>query len=96
MVNRTVEFDMSQEDTCMKRWVFNLKQDSGEPVIESVEIERERQGCVGHPKTISALVRNVPVNALDVEALSQTQCARSTSCGMVLASCVSAIQEGNA
>ena len=89
----TVEFDLEKEDTCKKQWTFHMKQENGIPTIESLEIAPARQGCPGHPKTIEALVRNMPVDKIDSEALHQTTCIRQKSCGINLAECVSAIKE---
>ena len=88
----TLEFDLEKEDTCKQQWIFHLKQEDGVSVIETLEIAPARQGCPGHPKTIAALVRNMPVDRLDLEALQRTTCMRRKSCGMNLADCVSAIK----
>ena len=88
----TYEFDMDPKDTCKNNWIFHMKQDTDVPVIDSVEIAPARQGCPGHPKTIEALVRNMPVEQLDLEALQGTTCLRVKSCGMNLADCVAAIK----
>ena len=88
----TREFDMENEDTCKKQWVFHLKQAGQTAVIESLDIAPARQGCPGHPKTIQALVRDMPVDKLDLDALQQTTCMRRKSCGMNLADCVAAIR----
>jgi len=87
----TVKFDTSNEDTCQDEWIFNLKKIAGETIIESIEIVQSGKGCKGHPKTISALVRNIPINDLDLDALSNTNCIHDISCGMVLGSCVEEI-----
>ena len=88
---RVVEFDLSDQDTCMKHWTFTLEEHDDHTVIKSVGIKPSAEGCVGHPKTIMALVRDIPVAALDTERLSRTKCVRTTSCGMNLAACVEAI-----
>jgi hypothetical protein len=77
---------MKKEDTCKNQWIFHMKQEDGVSVIESLEIAPTRQGCPGHPKTIEALVRDIPVDKLDLDALYRT------TCGMNLADCVSAIK----
>jgi hypothetical protein len=93
---RVVEFDLSDEDTCMKHWAFSLEEHDDQTIIKSIKIKPTVEGCVGHPKTIMALVRDMPVAALDTERLSRTKCVRTTSCGMNLATCVEAIaSEGN-
>jgi len=91
----TVKFDMSNDDTCHKEWIFNLRKNSSDIIIESVDIIQSGKGCKGHPKTISALVRNISINELDLEALSEADCVHDTSCGMVLASCVEAIKNSS-
>lgn len=94
MSERTVTFDLSDQDTCMKEWTFTLQGSGEDTRIESVKIMPSSEGCVGHPKTIMALVKNTPAGALDLEGLSKTKCVRTTSCGMNLASCVQAIVSG--
>ena len=96
MSERIVEFDLSEQDTCMKHWTFSVEEDGDQTIIKSVKIRPSAEGCVGHPKTIMALVRDMPVAAIDTERLSRTKCVRTTSCGMGLAACVEAIaSEGN-
>lgn len=89
----TREFDTSRQETCMTRWTFHLRQSEGGvvPEIESLEIERAMQGCPGHPKTISALVRNRRIDQIDLKALEQTSCPRPHSCGQVLGHCVESL-----
>ena len=89
----TVEFDTADNDTCTDYWTFHMKEEEGRPIIESVKIDRDRQGCVGHPKTITALMKNIPVDALDVGALAETTCVREQSCGMNLGSFIQTIRE---
>lgn len=88
MTERIIEFDMSDEDTCMKHWSFTLDESADETIIRSVKIKPSGEGCVGHPKTIMALVRDTDVQSLDLDALAKTKCVRTNSCGMNLATCV--------
>lgn len=88
MSERTVEFDLSNDDTCMKHWSFTLDESAVETIIRSVKIKPSGEGCVGHPKTIMALMRDTPIRSLDLDALIKTKCVRTNSCGMNLASCV--------
>ena len=89
----TKQFDLSDMDTCMPLWRFDLAADAGTIRIVEVDIPRDKKGCVGHPKTIAALLKGSAVDALDLEGLSQTTCSREMSCGMALAHCVSAIKD---
>ena len=91
MNEKVVEFDLSNEDTCMKHWAFTLQENGQGPIIKSIKIKPSPEGCVGHPKTIMALVKNIPISELDIERLSATKCVRTKSCGMNLASCATAI-----
>ncbi len=93
MNEKIVEFDMSDEDTCMKHWTFTLMEKRDETIIRSIKIKPSGEGCVGHPKTIMALVRDTPLEALDIERLSTTKCIRTTSCGMSLATCIKEISK---
>lgn len=95
MNERTVTFDLSNEDTCMKHWSFTVQEDENETIIKSIKIKPSGEGCVGHPKTIMALVKDTPIQSLDLGSLSQTKCIRTTSCGMNLSSCIKAIVENS-
>lgn len=89
------EFDTGGQDTCMNSWNFELQQaSSSAPVITALEIGRANQGCPGHPKTISALVKGRAIDQIDIEVLAATDCQRSQSCGQVLGACVAEIKEG--
>jgi len=91
----TREFTFDADETCKVRWTFHIGADDDGAVIEDVEIEgyrtepegRER-GCLGHPKTISALLRGRPLADLDAEELAEATCARDQSCGQALAECL--------
>lgn len=89
----TEKFDMSNTDTCHAEWNFNLKKIDDEIIVESIDIINSNRGCQGHPKTITALVQNIPIDNLDLEALSKANCIHETSCGMVLAKCVENIKK---
>ena len=91
MNEKTIEFDKTGEDTCMKHWAFTLEVGADEAIIKSISIKPSGEGCVGHPKTIMALVRDVPAKSIDTERLAKTKCVRKTSCGMNLAACVKTI-----
>ena len=91
MKEETIEFDLSNEDTCMKHWKFIVQGSGRKAIIKSIKIKPSPEGCVGHPKTIMALVKDTAVSSLDTAGLSKTKCVRGKSCGMNLASCVQAI-----
>ena len=95
MKERIVEFDLSNEDTCMKHWSFTIQGSGDDTVITSIKIKPSGEGCVGHPKTIMALVQNSPVSGLDIDRLAATKCMRTKSCGMNLASCAKALVSGS-
>lgn len=84
----TEKFNVSDKDTCHGEWNFNLKKIHGSIIIESIEIINSNRGCQGHPKTISALVQNIPIENLDLDTLAKADCVHEASCGMVLAKCV--------
>lgn len=82
------QFDTTADETCMDKWVFHLTaDDAGRVTVRSVEITPSKNGCKGHPKTITALVRNLPLSLISPEALAETGCPRKLSCGMVLGRC---------
>lgn len=87
------EFDTSGQNTCMNSWSFELQQvGSLAPVIRALKIGQGSQGCPGHPKTISALVKGRAIDQIDIEALATTDCPRSQSCGQVLGDCVTELK----
>lgn len=88
---KKVQFNMTDEDTCMRTWNFDLEEKNGEIIILDSNIEFTKQGCNGHPKTISALIKERKASDIDLEALMDTTCFRKQSCGMTLAACVEAI-----
>ena len=91
----TREFTFNGEDTCNRRWIFTLSESADGLVVSDLEItgEPEPEGCVGHSKTITALVRGRPINSIGVGALAEATCVRSLSCGQVLARCLREIAE---
>ena len=88
----SVEFDLSDSDTCHDKWIFNLSKEGNKINIHSVNIIQTEKGCQGHPKTIQALVKDIPLDNLDLQALSLTECKKEISCGMVLARCIESIK----
>lgn len=86
------EFDVSNEDTCMKKWCFEIEEEGEKEIIKNLNIEFKLRGCKGHPKTISALVKSRPLNTINTDLLAETTCARGKSCGMILGECVSQIR----
>ncbi|MFC1887366.1 TSCPD domain-containing protein [Candidatus Cloacimonadota bacterium] len=77
----------------MKKWVFYMKQNDSGWIIDNLDIIRTDRGCKGHPKTIIALIHNKPISFIDPELLEQATCSRETSCGMVLAKCLKALEK---
>ncbi|WP_430817258.1 hypothetical protein [Carboxylicivirga sp. RSCT41] len=92
----SVTFDKSNENTCYKEWQVNMAEVDGEKIVKSVEYEAGRHGCVGHPKSIVALSAERPLSSFDLQALSQTDCVRDKSCGIIFGECLSAIKAGSA
>ena len=74
------------EATCKDQWRFVLSPlDGGRDYrIDDLEATGKR-GCLGHPRTIAALLRGRTIGEIDLEALSDTPCARNESCGKTLA-----------
>jgi hypothetical protein len=95
----TRTFAFPPAETCKHEWVFTLSDGVDGAVIESLEIKAHTtdagkdRGCLGHPLSISALVRGLPVESIDVEALAQAGCARSVACGQALARCLLEIRQ---
>lgn len=95
MTTNTHSFDLQDRDTCMKQWTFHLSATDGQTIIRNLHIQKDKQGCEGHPKTIMALMKNTPIGYIDLEALRQTTCVRGQSCGMILAECLETLNNGN-
>lgn len=89
---KRLEFDVSNEDTCMKTWIFDMEDEGSEQMIHNLDITYTHRGCMGHPKSISALVKNRPLSTIDTNLLAETTCARGKSCGMILGQCISQIR----
>lgn len=90
---KKLKYDVSHEDTCMQNWLFDIEENGSEKIIRSVDIEFDRRGCMGHPKTIAALVTNRSVDSINTDLLAKTACARGKSCGMILGECLEKIQK---
>ena len=88
------EYSFEPENTCKSKWKFELEKIAGMWVINSLEIEERAQplGCEGHPKTIQALLKNRPINSIDVNSLAESYCEKETSCSQVLAKCITQLK----
>ena len=95
----TRRFVFPPDQTCKEEWLFTLSDGIDGAIIESLEIKAHTtdagkdRGCLGHPLSIAALVRGLPVASIDVEALAQSGCARSVACGQALARCLLEIRK---
>ena len=93
---RKFEFE---ENTCKHEWIFKLSESAQSLVIEDLEIishyqkDGRPQGCLGHPKTIVALLKQRMVDSIDIDELSQSACALEFSCGQALAECLRKLQK---
>ncbi len=87
-ITRTYTFE--EEDTCKFSWTFTLKHDSHGWIIDELRVEeREKpRGCFGHPKTIVTLLKGRILDTINLDELAEASCARSLSCGQVLAQCL--------
>jgi hypothetical protein len=81
---QTMKFNYQGEDTCLSDWSINFSNDD-ELMIHSVEIAESPMGCKGHPKTIMALIKDIPYKNINIEGLKNATCPRGKSCGMILA-----------
>ncbi len=96
----TREFEFDPDATCKVRWTFTIPADDRQPRIENVVIEGYRQteesrerGCLGHPRTIEALLTQRPLRSIDEGALAATCCVRHQSSGQALAHCIRRLKE---
>jgi len=81
------------DNTCKKLFSFDLQKEGGCVYINNLTIEGDK-GCVGHPKTISALLKGRNIGELPVEELSVCTCARDISCGQQVAKALQQIKNG--
>jgi hypothetical protein len=91
----TKEYSFEDRHTCKSYWTFELEKVAGMWIIQSLQIDEREQpiGCEGHPKTLMALLKNRPVNSIDVNALSDSYCEKDISCSQVLAKCITQLKE---
>ncbi len=89
------EFTFDGEETCKGRWSFSLAEGPDGTVVKRLRVvankrpgtDKER-GCLGHPRTIIALIEGRSLASLDVEALARAACVKKVSCGQALAECL--------
>jgi hypothetical protein len=87
-------FRFIERDTCKQEWNFTLSEKKDGLIIENLQVtphlngEGNPQGCLGHPLSIIALIRGLPVESINIEALTKAGCARNVACGQALAKCL--------
>jgi hypothetical protein len=91
----TKKFSFESENTCKSNWSFELEKVAGMWLIHSLKIDEYKEpiGCQGHPKTLEILLKNRPVNSLDIESLSGAYCEKEISCSQILAKCINQLKE---
>jgi len=99
MANETVEhtFVFEDEGTCKQTWRFSISEKDGDKVIEDLQIdEREiEEGCMGHPKTLSILLKGRSTKSIDLKELEGTYCKKWVSCGQILGKCLEKINKND-
>lgn len=97
MANEPVEhtFIFEDEGTCKLTWRFYISEKNGDKVIEDLQIEEREQveGCMGHPQTLSILLKGRSTNSINIKELEETYCKKWISCGQILAKCLKKINE---
>ncbi len=83
-------FTCSAENHCKQDWNFEIENINGESIIKNLEITEEEKprGCFGHPKTITALVKGMDLEKIDINSLKEADCVKDISCGQFLADCI--------
>ncbi len=91
----TKEYSFEPENTCKSKWTFELEKVAGLWLIQSLKINERAapKGCEGHPKSLEILLKNRPVNSIDVNALADSYCDKDISCSQVLAKCINQLKE---
>jgi len=97
MANETVQhsFIFEDEGTCKLTWNFSIIEKDGDKIIEDLKIEeRERsEGCLGHPQTISILLKGRSINSINIKELEDSYCKKWVSCGQILGKCLEKINK---
>jgi hypothetical protein len=88
-------FIFDEEGTCKLSWKFTIVDIEGEKIIDNLLIEEREQseGCLGHSRTLSVLLRGRSVNSINTDELDEVYCNKWTSCGQILARCLGKIKE---
>lgn len=73
--------------TCKHIFDFELIREGDDFVIQKLSISGHA-GCIGHPKTISALLKGRRVSELPLEELSKASCSLRFSCSQELAKAI--------
>ncbi len=73
--------------TCKHIFDFELIREGDDLVIQKLSITGNA-GCIGHPKTICALLKGRRVSELPLEDLSEAACSLSSSCSQELAKAI--------
>ena len=73
--------------TCKHIFDFELIREGDDFVIQKLEITGHA-GCIGHPKTISALLKGRRLSELPLEDLSEASCLLNSSCAQELAKAI--------
>jgi len=75
--------------TCKHIFEFELSRDgeTNQLIVQSLTITGHA-GCIGHPKTISALVKGRAISELPLEDLTEAACSLDSSCGQELAKAI--------
>lgn len=73
--------------TCKHIFDFELAREGDDFVIREVSITGH-SGCIGHPKSISALLKGRRISELPLGELSEASCGLSSSCGQELAKAI--------
>lgn len=91
----TKKYSYEYHNTCKSNWTFELEKVAGIWLIQSLKIEEREQpkGCEGHPKSLEILLKNRPVNSIDVNALADSYCDKDVSCSQVLAECITQLKD---
>ena len=78
--------------TCKHIFDFELTREGDDLMVRELTITGHA-GCIGHPKTISALVKGRKISELPMEELTEAACGLDSSCGQELAKAIEQIKK---
>ena len=78
--------------TCYHLFEFELINKNNDIIIHSLKMTGHA-GCKGHPKTISAFVKDRKISDIPLDELAKAECSNESSCAQELVSAIEQIKK---